>query len=224
MHEQIKIAPSILSADFANLERDVSMISNAGADWIHVDVMDGHFVPNLTIGPAHVKMLKGVTSTPLDVHLMIMEPLRYITDFVKAGADIITVHAEACRHLHRTIHAIKNQGIKAGVVLNPATPLSAIEYVLEDVDIILLMTVDPGFGGASFIPNVLPKIRKLREMLTERNLSAEIEVDGGIKLDNVDKVIKAGANVLVAGSAVFDENIVMNIAHFYNRFKEVTNE
>lgn len=220
----IKLAPSILSADFAELGRDITILHHTPADYIHIDVMDGIFVPNISFGLPVISSIRQYTDKPFDVHLMIMEPLRYITDFVKAGADIITVHAEACKHLHRTIHAIKNQGIKAGVVLNPATPLSAVEYVLEDVDMILLMTVDPGFGGASFIPNVLPKISRLKQMLKERNLSAEIEVDGGIKLDNADKVIKAGANVLVAGSAIFDENIIMNIANFYNRFKEVTNE
>lgn len=220
----IKLAPSILSADFAELGRDITILHHTPADYVHIDVMDGMFVPNISFGLPVISSIRQYTDKPFDVHLMIMEPIRYISDFVKAGADIITVHAEACGHLHRTIHTIKNQGIKAGVVLNPATPLSAVEYVLEDVDMVLLMTVDPGFGGASFIPNVLPKIRKLKQMLKERNLSAEIEVDGGIKLDNVDKVIKAGANVLVAGSAVFDENIIMNIANFYNRFKEVTNE
>ena len=155
---------------------------------------------------------------------MIEEPYRYIDDFVRAGADIITVHAEACRHLHRTIQAIKNHGIKAGVVLNPATPLSSIEYVLEDVDMVLLMTVNPGFGGAAFIPNVLPKIARLRSMINEMGLSVDIEVDGGIKLDNVKEVIQAGANVIVAGSSVFNEDISMNIENFYKKFKEATHE
>ena len=155
---------------------------------------------------------------------MIEEPYRYINDFVRAGADIITVHAEACRHLHRTIQAIKNQGIKAGVVLNPATPLSSIEYVLEDVDMVLLMTVNPGFGGASFIPNVLPKITRLREMIDEMELTVDIEVDGGIKLENVKDVIKAGANVIVAGSSVFSEDTSVNIENFYKKFEEATNE
>lgn len=220
----IKLAPSILSADFVELGRDIKILHHSPADYIHIDVMDGMFVPNISFGLPVISSIRQYTDKPFDVHLMIMEPIRYITDFVKAGADIITVHAEACGHLHRTIDCIKKQGVKAGVVLNPATPLQAVEYVLDDVDMVLLMTVDPGFGGASFIPNVLPKIRRLKEMLKERKLSAEIEVDGGIKLDNVHEVIKAGANVLVAGSAVFDENIVMNIANFYNRFKEVTNE
>ena len=220
----IKLAPSILSADFAELGRDITTLHHSPADYIHIDVMDGMFVPNMSIGLPVISAIRKYTDKPFDVHLMIEEPNRYVEDFVQAGADIITIHAEACCHLHRTIQTIKNQGIKAGVVLNPGTPLSAIEYVLEDVDMVLLMTVDPGFGGATFIPEVLPKIKKLKEMLNERNLSVEIEVDGGIKLDNVEKVIKAGANVIVAGSAVFNKDIAQNIANFYTKFKEATNE
>lgn len=220
----IKLAPSILSADFANLGQDITILHHSPADYVHIDVMDGMFVPNISLGIPVIQSIRSYTNKPFDVHLMIEEPIRYVEDFARAGADIITVHVEACCHLHRTIQAIKNQGLKAGVVLNPSTPLSSIEYILEDVDMVLLMTVDPGFGGAAFIPNVLPKIRKLKEMIREKNLTTEIEVDGGIKLDNVDKVIKAGANVIVAGSAVFSDDTSANIEKFYDKFREVTNE
>ncbi len=219
----IKLAPSILAADFAELGRDIKIVHQSPADYIHIDVMDGMFVPNLSLGLPVISAIREFTDKPFDVHLMIEEPYRYIGEFVKAGADILTVHAEACCHLHRTIQAVKDHGIKAGVALNPATPLSAIEYVLENVDMVLLMTVDPGFGGAAFIREVLPKISKLKEILEEQNLSAEIEVDGGIKLDNVKTVIEAGANVIVAGSAVFGENTALNITNFYTKFKEASN-
>jgi ribulose-phosphate 3-epimerase len=202
----VKIAPSILSADFARLADDIGEVERAGADWIHVDVMDGHFVPNLTLGPLVVEAIRPHTRLPLDVHLMIEEPDRYIRQFVESGADLVSVHQEACPHLHRTIYQIKELGAKAGVVINPATPVTAIEPILPDVDLVLLMTVNPGFGGQKFIPSVLKKIRWLKERILEQNLShVEIEVDGGINRDTATQVVKAGATVLVAGSAVFGE-------------------
>jgi len=203
---QLKIAPSILSADFARLGEEIRDVEQGGADWVHVDVMDGHFVPNMTIGPLVVNAIRPVTKLPLDVHLMIENPDRYVEAFAKAGADYITVHAEACVHLHRTLHHIKELGVKAGVVLNPATPLSAIELVLEDVDLVLLMTVNPGFGGQAFIPSMAAKIASLRAMLDERGLhQVSIEVDGGINEQTAKIVTEAGADVLVAGNAVFGE-------------------
>jgi len=203
---QLKIAPSILSADFARLGEEIRDVEKGGADWIHVDVMDGHFVPNMTIGPLVVNAIRPVTNLPLDVHLMIENPERYVEAFAKAGADYITVHAEACIHLHRTVHQIKELGVKAGVVLNPATPLTAIELVLEDVDLVLLMTVNPGFGGQSFIPSMAGKISRLRRMLDDRGLSdVHIEVDGGVNEQTARIVAEAGADVLVAGNAVFGE-------------------
>ncbi|AIG27723.1 ribulose-phosphate 3-epimerase [Brevibacillus sp. 7WMA2] len=202
----VKIAPSILSADFARLGEEIKDVERGGADWIHVDVMDGHFVPNITIGPLIVDAIRPVTQLPLDVHLMIEEPDRYIAQFAKSGADYITVHQEACRHLHRTIHHIKEQGVKAGVVLNPATPISTIEHVLEDLDLVLLMTVNPGFGGQKFIHSVLPKIRDLRHLLNERGLShVDIEIDGGVNAQTARLCEDAGATVLVAGSAVYNQ-------------------
>ena len=200
----MKIAPSILSADFARLGEEVSAVSDAGADYIHVDVMDGRFVPNITIGPLVVKAVRSVTTLPLDVHLMIVEPERYIEDFAVAGADIIVVHAEACTHLHRVIQQIKACGKRAGVSLNPATPLNSLEYVLSDLDLVLLMSVNPGFGGQSFINGVLPKISQLRGMLDSIGSHAELEVDGGINRSNIRAVAEAGADVFVAGSAVFN--------------------
>jgi ribulose-phosphate 3-epimerase len=202
----VKIAPSILSADFARLGEEIRDVERGGADWIHVDVMDGHFVPNITIGPLIVEAIRPVTKLPLDVHLMIEEPDRYIPQFAKSGADWITVHQEACRHLHRTLYLIKEQGVKAGVVLNPATPLVTIESVLEDLDMVLLMTVNPGFGGQKFIHSVVPKIKELRRMLDERGLNhVEIEVDGGVNAQTARLCEEAGATVLVAGSAVFNQ-------------------
>jgi len=199
----IKIAPSILSADFATLGDEIRAIDAGGADYVHVDVMDGHFVPNITIGPLIVDAIRPVTKLPLDVHLMIENPDLYIPEFAKAGADIIVVHAEAATHLHRSVQLIKSLGKKAGVSLNPATPLSALEMVLPDIDLALLMTVNPGFGGQSFIETCLPKISALRQMIDALDKPIELEVDGGVKVDNIERVAAAGADVFVAGSAVF---------------------
>jgi ribulose-phosphate 3-epimerase len=199
----IKLAPSILSADFARLGEQIDEVVRVGADYIHVDVMDGHFVPNITIGAPVVAAIRPVTSLPLDVHLMIEHPEQYISEFVKAGADIITVHVEACPHLHKTIRLIKELGVKAGVSLNPATPIGAVEEFLPHVDLVLVMSVNPGFGGQTFIPETLPRIANMRKILDDRGLSAELEVDGGINADNAPDIVKAGANVLVAGNSVF---------------------
>lgn len=201
----IKIAPSILSANFARLGDDIKDVERGGADYIHVDVMDGHFVPNITIGPLIVEAIRPITKLPLDVHLMIENPDQYIEAFAKAGADIITVHVEACTHLHRIIQQIKAQGVKAGVVLNPHTPVSMIQHVLEEIDLVLLMTVNPGFGGQSFIHSVIPKIKQVASMIEERKLQVEIEVDGGVNSETAKLCIEAGANVLVAGSAIYNQ-------------------
>ncbi len=200
---RVKIAPSILSADFGRLAEEVRAVDEAGADYIHVDVMDGRFVPNLTIGPVVVAAVRKATRLPLDVHLMIEDPDRYVDDFAKAGADQIGVHVEACRHLHRVLQQIRAAGKRASVTLNPHSGLETIEYVLGDIDQVLIMSVNPGFGGQSFIASVLPKIRALRELIVARKLTVDIEVDGGIKVDNAAVVAAAGANVLVAGSAIF---------------------
>jgi ribulose-phosphate 3-epimerase len=199
----IKIAPSILSADFSRLAEEVQAVDRAGADYIHVDVMDGHFVPNITIGPLVVDALRKVTDKPLDVHLMIENPDLYIGDFAKAGADIITVHQEAVPHLHRTVQLIKSFGKQAGVSLNPATPVETLDVILDQLDLVLVMSVNPGFGGQAFISSALDKIRALRQRITHRGLATELQVDGGIKVDNIREVVAAGADVLVAGSAVF---------------------
>lgn len=202
----IRIAPSILSADFAKLGQEIAEVERGGADWIHVDVMDGHFVPNITIGPLVVEAIRPYTTLPLDVHLMIAQPDVYVPAFAKAGADLISIHAEATVHLHRSIHLIKDQGVKAGVVLNPATPLTQVEQILEYIDLVLIMTVNPGFGGQQFISSSLPKIRALRSMLDERGLQdVHIEVDGGINSETAKLVVEAGADVLVAGNAIFNQ-------------------
>ncbi|MBT9250545.1 ribulose-phosphate 3-epimerase [Bacillus halotolerans] len=202
----VKIAPSILSADFAALGKEIQDVEKGGADYIHVDVMDGHFVPNITIGPLIVEAIRPVTKLPLDVHLMIEEPDRYIPAFAKAGADILSVHAEACPHLHRTIQLMKEQGVKAGVVLNPHTPFQVIEHIFEELDLVLLMTVNPGFGGQKFIHSVLPKIKEVKRMAEEKGKhDLLIEVDGGVNKETAPLVIEAGANLLVAGSAVYGQ-------------------
>lgn len=201
-----KLSASILSADFARLAEEVKAAERAGADWIHVDVMDGHFVPNITIGPEVVRAVRRCTSLPLDVHLMIENPDRYLEDFVEAGADWLGVHVEASVHLHRTIQRIKELGAKAIVSLNPATSLTSIEYILSEVDMVLLMTVNPGFGGQKFIPSVLPKIRALRKMIDQLRLPVLVEVDGGVNGGTIDELVEAGVDVFVAGSAVFKGN------------------
>lgn len=210
----VKIAPSILSADFARLGDQVREAEEAGADWMHVDVMDGHFVPNITIGPLIVAAIRPVTNLPLDVHLMIEKPERYLADFAKAGADFLTVQVETCPHLHRTIQHIKELGVKAGVTLNPATPLVMIEDILPLIDLALIMSVNPGFGGQSYIPSSTEKIKKLRHMLDAIGSSAELQVDGGVKASNVAEVVAAGATCVVSGSGVFNKTatVAENIA------------
>ncbi len=200
------IAPSILSCDFARLGEEIKSVEEAGADWIHVDVMDGHFVPNITFGPMIVKAARRSTSLPLDVHLMIENPDKYILDFAEAGANLISVHVEACMHLNRTVQKIKEQGLKAGVVLNPSTPLSSIEWILEYVDYVLILSVNPGFGGQTFIPNSLDRIRRLRRMLQDRGISPLIEIDGGVNEKTIKDISVAGTDVFVAGSAIFESS------------------
>ena len=197
------IAPSILSADFSKLGDEVKSVEAAGADWIHVDVMDGHFVPNITIGPLVVEAVRRVTSLPVDVHLMIENPDRYIKDFADAGADLISVQVEACVHLNRTIQLIKELDRRAGVVLNPSTPLSSLEWIMEDIDFIMIMSVNPGFGGQKFIPNSLDRVRALRKMIRERGLETLIEIDGGVNKNTIKNISDAGVDVFVAGSAIF---------------------
>jgi len=199
----IKIAPSILSADFSILKEEIVDVEKGGADILHVDVMDGHFVPNITIGPLVVESIKPITKLPLDVHLMIEHPEQYIESFIKSGADIISIHAEATVHLHRTVQLIKSLGAKASVAINPATSLDVLNYVLDDLDMALVMTVNPGFGGQAFIPSMLDKIRVLRQQIIDRGLKVDIEVDGGINDKTYQSVLDAGANVLVAGSYIF---------------------
>jgi len=216
----IKLAPSILSADFAHLGEQIAEVTRAGADYIHVDVMDGHFVPNITIGAPVVASIRRVTSLPLDVHLMIEHPERYISEFINAGADIITVHVEASPHILSTIQAIKEQGVKAGVSLNPPTPLSAVDEFIHHVDLILIMSVNPGFGGQSFIPETLPRIANMRKIIDSRKPGVELEVDGGINADNAPDIVKAGANVLVAGNSVFRAE--EGISQALQRLREAT--
>jgi len=215
----IKIAPSILSADFLKLGDEVKAAAEAGADLIHVDIMDGHFVPNITIGSAIVEAVNTATSLPLDVHLMIEQPEKYLKDFIAAGADYVTVHYEASVHLRRTVQMIKEQGIKAGVSLNPATSVWALEHILPDIDYVLLMSVNPGFGGQSYIPQTTDKIKILKNLLGEKGIPALIEVDGGIKLDNAAEVVSAGADILVMGSAFFHSK---DYGKFIKQFRETT--
>ncbi|MGM9949975.1 MAG: ribulose-phosphate 3-epimerase [Lysinibacillus sp.] len=201
----IKIAPSILAADFAKLGEEVKEVEAAGAELIHIDVMDGHFVPNISFGAIALEAIRPLSTLPMDVHLMIENPDQYIEQFAKAGADYITVHVEACRHLHRTIQLIRSFGVKPGVVLNPHTPIESILHILEDVDMVLFMTVNPGFGGQKFIPSVLPKIEALSRIIKERGLKVDIEIDGGITAETIGPCVKAGANIFVAGSAIYSK-------------------
>lgn len=204
--QKMMIAPSILSADFARLGEEVSNVVAAGADAIHIDVMDGHFVPNITIGPLIVSAVRKITTAPLDVHLMISHPDRYLEAFAEAGANWITVHVETCPHLHRTISRIKELGMKAGAVLNPATPLTTLDHILDDLDLVMLMSVNPGFGGQKFIPSSVAKTKRLKEMIDERGLHVGIEIDGGVSPATIGETASAGANIFVAGSAVFNKS------------------
>lgn len=210
------LSPSILSADFSRLGEQIRELDEAGAQYVHIDVMDGMFVPSISFGMPIIRSIRPCSDRIFDVHLMIEEPDRYIADFVEAGADLITVHAESCKHLDRTIESIKERGILAGVALNPATPLSTIEYVLPKVDMVLIMSVNPGFGGQKLIPYTIQKIRDLKKMIDAKGLKTDIEVDGGVNLENVTEVMDAGANIIVAGSAVFNGDLAENTQRFLN--------
>lgn len=213
----IKLAPSILSADFARLLEDVKKVEKAGCEYLHIDVMDGHFVPNITLGPGVIKSLRKDVNMVFDAHLMIENPDNYIKEFVDAGCDIIVVHQEACKHLHRTIQNIKSYNVKVGVALNPATPIENIKHVLDDIDMVLIMTVNPGFGGQSFIDNTISKIKELKSIIDSKNLNIDIQVDGGIKPENVQKVVSAGANVIVAGSAIFNSDDIQKTVDLFRK-------
>lgn len=212
------LSPSILSADFSRLGEEIKSLEEGGADYIHLDIMDGNYVPNISFGPPVIKRLRKLTDLPFDVHLMIDKPERYIKDFVEAGADIITVHPESTVHLHRVIQMIKDSGIKAGVTLNPASPLETLDYVLEEIDMVLIMSVNPGFGGQRFIEPMKDKIKKLRHMIDSKGLDIKIEVDGGVKLDNAKEIIDCGADIIVVGSAIFDEE---DVAGMTRTFKNI---
>lgn len=214
------LSPSLLSVDFGRIADGIEMIDKAGAQYVHLDVMDGAFVPNISFGAPVIKGIRNTTDRVFDVHLMIEEPARYLNDFKDAGADIVTVHAESCRHLHSTIMQIKALGMKAGVALNPATPVSVLDYILQDIDMVLVMSVNPGFGGQSFIPSSLDKIREVKKLIDDRELNVDIEVDGGVKLENLKEVLAAGANVIVAGSAIFKGDITKNVEDFLEVFKD----
>lgn len=214
------LAPSILGADFSRLGEEVKTVAEAGAEYIHLDVMDGTFVPSISFGMPVIQAIRKTTDKIFDVHMMVEEPGRYITDMKKAGADLICVHAEACRHLDRTLHQIKEAGLKTGAALNPATPVEVLEYVLPLTDMVLVMSVNPGFGGQKFIPYATEKVRRLRAMTEAKGLSVDIQVDGGVTLDNAEELLKAGANILVAGSAVFKHDTAANVAGFLKILKE----